>query len=195
MNSEIKKDSYNLSKEDRNKFTAIYNSMEQINNRQETIIKQQNQWLENTKVNIKHEININDYKWLQDRMARQINNDIAPEVIKTFEEQTEIMKNNNNEIANQYKKINETFDKYKKIFITSMIVFFAISVAVVLLTSITNGAFEFLGVQDMYSAITTKMKHAQGLVTVVWFLIYFVPVLIWAGIVIGIIKVGQIMLR
>lgn len=195
MNSEIKKDSYNLSKEDRNKFTAIYNSMEQINNRQATIIKQQNQWLENTKVKIKHEININDYKWLQDRMARQINNDIAPEVIKTFEKQTEIMKNNNNEIANQYKKINETFDKYKKIFITSMIVFFAISVAVVLLTSITNGAFEFLGVQDMYSAITTKMKHAQGLVTVVWFLIYFVPVLIWAGIVIGIIKVGQIMLR
>ncbi|WP_189723654.1 DUF334 domain-containing protein [Staphylococcus warneri] len=195
MNSEIKKDSYNLSKEDRSRFTAIYNSMEQINNRQATIIKQQNQWLKNAKLQIKHEMEINDYSWLQDSMARQIHQEIAPKIIKTFEEQTEIMKKNNNEIENQYKKINKTFDKYKKIFITSMIAFFAIAVAVVLLTSITNGAFEFFGVQDMYSAITTKMKHAQGFMTVVWFLIYFVPVLIWSGIVIGIIKAGQIMLR
>lgn len=195
MNSEIKKDSYNLSKEDRSRFTAIYNSMEQINNRQATIIQQQNEWLKNAKLQIKHEMQINDYSWLQDSMARQIHKEIAPKIIKTFEEQTEIMKKNNNEIENQYKKINETFDKYKKIFITSMIAFFAIAVAVVLLTSITNGAFEFLGVQDMYSAITTKMKNAQGFITVVWFLIYFVPVLIWSGIVIGIIKAGQIMLR
>ncbi len=169
--------------------------MEQINNRQATIIKQQNQWLKNAKLQIKHEMEINDYSWLQDSMARQIHQEIAPKIIKTFEEQTEIMKKNNNEIENQYKKINKTFDKYKKIFITSMIAFFAIAVAVVLLTSITNGAFEFFGVQDMYSAITTKMKHAQGFMTVVWFLIYFVPVLIWSGIVIGIIKAGQIMLR
>lgn len=195
MNSEIKKDSYNLSKEDRKQFTAIFNSMKQINNRQATIIEQQDAWLKNTKLNMKHEININDYKWLQDRMARQINDDIAPEVIKTFKEQKEIMKNNNKEIDNQYEKINQTFDKYKKLFITSMMAFFTIAVVVVLLTSITNGAFEFLGVQGMYSAITTKMKHAQGFMTAVWFLMYFAPVLIWAGIAIGIIKAGQIMLR
>ena len=50
LNSEIKKESYNLSDEDKKNLKTINKNIKVLWQQQEEIVKQQKQWIDNTKI-------------------------------------------------------------------------------------------------------------------------------------------------
>ena len=60
LNSEIKKESYNLSEEDKNNMRKLNNNIEVLWGQQEEIVKQQKEWINNTSIALNHKITLED---------------------------------------------------------------------------------------------------------------------------------------
>lgn len=177
MNSETKKDSYNLTKEDRELLTDIKKY-------QNILFKQHEQWLNDANVKIKHRIDIENSDYLSKQMSDKVVNEVAPEVADTFKKESATVKESTKKIEEMFNKVNNDITRYKQIAVIGIVAFFVLACLILLVTSLTNGAFEFLGVSHLYEAITTKMKASHDFITVLWFITYFIPIAIWTGIVI-----------
>lgn len=177
MNSETKKDSYNLNQKDRK-------LLEDIKNNQNVLFGQNRKWLADSNVKVKHKIDIENSDYLSKQMSDKVVNEVAPEVADTFKRESATVKESTKKIEEMFNKVNNDITRYKHIIVIGMVAFFVLACLILLITAITNGTFEFLGVSHLYEAITTKMKASHGFITVLWFITYFIPVAIWTGIVI-----------
>lgn len=182
LNSEIKKESYNLSEEDKNNMRKLNNNIEVLWGQQEEIVKQQKEWINNTSIALNHKITLED-KALSNRIADKIVQEVTPNVANTFNRETELIKSKSKDMEQSINNIEKQMTRYKSIAVTGIIAFFVIAIIVLLFTAMSNGLFDFLGVSKLYEVISMKMKKAEGFMTALWFLMYFVPVMIWAGIV------------
>lgn len=182
LNSEIKKESYNLSEEDKNNMRKLNNNIEVLWGQQEEIVKQQKEWINNTSIALNHKITLED-KALSNRIADKIVQEVTPNVANTFNRETELIKSKSKDMEQSINNIEKQMTRYKSIAVTGIVVFFVIAIIVLLFTAMSNGLFDFLGVSKLYEVISMKMKKAEGFMTALWFLMYFVPVMIWAGIV------------
>ncbi|WP_049414885.1 DUF334 domain-containing protein [Staphylococcus hominis] len=182
MNSEIKKESYNLSEEDKNNMRKLNNNIEVLWGQQEEIVKQQKEWINNTSIALNHKITLED-KALSNRIADKIVQEVTPNVANTFNRETELIKSKSKDMEQSINNIEKQMTRYKSIAVTGIVAFFVIAIIVLLFTAMSNGLFDFLGVSKLYEVISMKMKKAEGFMTALWFLMYFVPVMIWAGIV------------
>lgn len=182
LNSEIKKESYNLSEEDKNNMRKLNNNIEVLWGQQEEIVKQQKEWINNTSIALNHKITLED-KALSNRIADKIVQEVTPNVANTFNRETELIKSKSKDMEQSINNIEKQMTRYKSIAVTGIVAFFVIAIIVLLFTAISNGLFDFLGVSKLYEVISMKMKKAEGFMTALWFLMYFVPVMIWAGIV------------
>lgn len=182
LNSEIKKESYNLSEEDKNNMRKLNNNIEVLWGQQEEIVKQQKEWINNTSIALNHKITLED-KALSNRIADKIVQEVTPNVANTFNRETELIKSKSKDMEQSINNIEKQMTRYKSIAVTGIVAFFVIAIIVLLFTAMSNGLFDFLGVSKLYEVISMKMKKAEGFMTALWFLMYFVPVIIWAGIV------------
>lgn len=182
LNSEIKKESYNLSEEDKNNMRKLNNNIEVLWGQQEEIVKQQKEWINNTSIALNHKITLED-KALSNRIADKIVQEVTPNVANTFNRETELIKSKSKDMEQSINNIEKQMTRYKSIAVTGIVAFFVIAILVLLFTAMSNGLFDFLGVSKLYEVISMKMKKAEGFMTALWFLMYFVPVIIWAGIV------------
>ncbi len=182
LNSEIKKESYNLSEEDKNNMRKLNNNIEVLWGQQEEIVKQQKEWINNTSIALNHKITLED-KALSNRIADKIVQEVTPNVANTFNRETELIKSKSKDMEQSINNIEKQMTRYKSIAVTGIVAFFVIAIIVLLFTAMSNGLFDFLGVSKLYEVISMKMKKAEGFMTALWFLMYFVPVMIWAGIV------------
>ncbi|OPF66061.1 hypothetical protein ATN85_10365 [Staphylococcus hominis] len=182
MNSEIKKESYNLSDEDKNNMRKLNNNIEVLWGQQEEIVKQQKEWINNTSIALNHKITLED-KALSNRIADKIVQEVTPNVANTFKSETELIKSKSKDMEQSMNNLEKQMTRYKSIAVTGIIAFFVIAIIVLLFTAMSNGLFDFLGVSKLYEVISMKMKKAEGFMTALWFLMYFVPVIVWAGII------------
>lgn len=182
LNSEIKKESYNLSEEDKNNMRKLNNNIEVLWGQQEEIVKQQKEWINNTSIALNHKITLED-KALSNRIADKIVQEVTPNVANTFNRETELIKSKSKDMEQSINNIEKQMTRYKSIAVTGIVAFFVIAIIVLLFTAMSNGLFDFLGVSKLYEVISMKMKKAEGFMTALWFLMYFVPVIVWAGIV------------
>lgn len=182
LNSEIKKESYNLSDEDKNNMRKLNNNIEVLWGQQEEIVKQQKEWINNTSIALNHKITLED-KALSNRIADKIVQEVTPNVANTFNRETELIKSKSKDMEQSINNIEKQMTRYKSIAVTGIVAFFVIAIIVLLFTAMSNGLFDFLGVSKLYEVISMKMKKAEGFMTALWFLMYFVPVIVWAGIV------------
>ena len=141
-------------------------------------------WLNDANVKIKHKIDIENSDYLSKQMSDKVVNEVAPEVADTFKKESATVKESTKKIEDTFNKLKNDITRYKQIAVIGMVAFFVLACLILLVTSLTNGAFEFLGVSHLYEAITAKMKASHGFITVLWFITYFIPVAIWTGIVI-----------
>lgn len=184
LNSEIKKETYNLSPHDKKMITTLNNNMKALHDQQDQIKKQQKKWIDDTNISINHKVTMND-KEFSKGISKAIINKVAPNITDNFNNETTKIKNNINSVEQTLNKFNEDIKKYKTIAVTTLIIFFVLATLILLITAMTNGVFDFLGVNTLYSVISEKLKKAEGFMTAVWFIMYFVPVLIWGAIVVG----------
>ncbi|WP_228065472.1 DUF334 domain-containing protein [Staphylococcus warneri] len=175
LNSETKKD--NLNKEDRK-------LLEDIKSNQQVLFSQNKKWLDDANVKVKHQINIENNEYLSKQMSDKVVKEVAPEVADTFKRESATIKESTKKIEETFNKVNTDITRYKKIFVTGIVAFFVLACLILLVTAVTNGVFDFLGVSHLYEAISTKIKASHGFITVLWFITYFIPVAIWTGIVI-----------
>ena len=182
LNSEIKKESYNLSDEDKNNMRKLNNNIEVLWGQQEEIVKQQKEWINNTSIALNHKITLED-KALSNRIADKIVQEVTPNVANTFKSETELIKSKSKDMEQSMNNLEKQMTRYKSIAVTGIIAFFVIAIIVLLFTAMSNGLFDFLGVSKLYEVISMKMKKAEGFMTALWFLMYFVPVIVWAGII------------
>ena len=182
LNSEIKKESYNLSEEDKNNMRKLNNNIEVLWGQQEEIVKQQKEWINNTSIALNHKITLED-KALSNRIADKIVQEVTPNVANTFKSETELIKSKSKDMEQSMNNLEKQMTRYKSIAVTGIIAFFVIAIIVLLFTAMSNGLFDFLGVSKLYEVISMKMKKAEGFMTALWFLMYFVPVIVWAGII------------
>lgn len=182
LNSEIKKESYNLSDEDKTNMKTINKNIKVLWQQQEEIVKQQKQWIDNTSIKLNHKVTLED-KAFSNKIADKIVQKATPNVASTFERETELIKTKSQDMEQSMNKLQEQMKRYKTIAVTGMVAFFVIAIVVLLFTAMSNGLFDFLGTRRLYEVISMKMKKAEGFMTALWFLMYFVPVIIWAGII------------
>lgn len=182
LNSEIKKESYNLSDEDKTNMKTINKNIKVLWQQQEEIVKQQKQWIDNTSIKLNHKVTLED-KAFSNKIAEKIIQKATPNVASTFERETELIKTKSQDMEQSMNKLQEQMKRYKTIAVTGMVAFFVIAIVVLLFTAMSNGLFDFLGASRLYEVISMKMKKAEGFMTALWFLMYFVPVIIWAGII------------
>lgn len=182
LNSEIKKESYNLSEEDKTNMRKINNNIKVLWGQQEEIVKQQKEWIDNTTIKLNHKITLED-KALSNRIADKIVQEVTPNVSNTFKSETELIKSKSKDMEQSMNNLEKQMTRYKSIAVTGIIAFFVIAIIVLLFTAMSNGLFDFLGVSKLYEVISMKMKKAEGFMTALWFLMYFVPVIVWAGII------------
>lgn len=182
LNSEIKKESYNLSDEDKSNMRTLNKNVKVLWQQQEEIVKQQKEWINNTSIALNHKITLED-KALSNRIADKIVQEVTPNVANTFDRETELIKTKSKDIEQSINNIEKQMTRYKSIAVTGIVAFFVIAIIVLLFTAMSNGLFDFLGVSRLYEVISMKMKKAEGFMTALWFLMYFVPVIIWAGII------------
>lgn len=182
LNSEIKKESYNLSDEDKSNMKTLNKNVKVLWQQQEEIAKQQKQWIDNTSIKLNHKVTLED-KSFSNKIADKIVQQVSPNVASTFERETELIKTKSKDIEQSMNKLQEQMKRYKTIAVTGIVAFFVIAIIVLLFTAMSNGLFDFLGVSRLYEVISMKMKKAEGFMTALWFLMYFVPVIIWAGII------------
>ncbi|NHC84569.1 DUF334 domain-containing protein [Staphylococcus aureus] len=182
LNSEIKKESYNLSDEDKSNMKTLNKNVKVLSQQQEEIVKQQKQWIDNTKISLQHHVKLEN-KDFSKQIADKIVQKVSPNVASTFERETELIKTKSKDIEQSMNNLEKQMTRYKSIAVTGIVAFFVIAILVLLFTSMSNGLFDFLGVSRLYEVISMKMKKAEGFMTALWFLMYFVPVIIWAGII------------
>lgn len=160
----------------------LNNNIEVLWGQQEEIVKQQKEWINNTSIALNHKITLED-KALSNRIADKIVQEVTPNVANTFNRETELIKSKSKDMEQSINNIEKQMTRYKSIAVTGIVAFFVIAIIVLLFTAMSNGLFDFLGVSKLYEVISMKMKKAEGFMTALWFLMYFVPVMIWAGIV------------
>lgn len=182
---EIKKESYNLSSDDRKKMNSLNIGMKRIIANQDRLDQQQKEWINNANIKLNHKIQLEDNDHFSQNISKAIINQVAPNVSDTFKKESTTIKNKSQQITETIDKFNKYMERYKKIAFIGVITFFIISTVILLITAMTNGVFNFLGVNELYSVIGSKIKKAEGFMTVLWFSMYFVPIFIWAGIVVG----------
>lgn len=182
MNSEIKKESYNLSDVDKRNMKTTNENIKVLWQQQEEIVKQQKQWIDNTSIKLNHKVTLED-KSFSNKIADKIVQKVSPNVASTFERETELIKTKSKDIEQSMNNLEKQMKRYKTIAVTGIVAFFVIAIIVLLFTAMSNGLFDFLGVSRLYEVISMKMKKAEGFMTALWFLMYFVPVIIWAGII------------
>lgn len=182
LNSEIKKESYNLSDEDKSNMKTLNKNVKVLSQQQEEIVKQQKQWIDNTKISLQHHVKLEN-KDFSKQIADKIVQKVTPNVASTFERETELIKTKSKDIEQSMNNLEKQMTRYKTIAVTGIVAFFVIAIIVLLFTAMSNGLFDFLGVSKLYEVISMKMKKAEGFMTALWFLMYFVPVIIWAGII------------
>lgn len=187
LNSEIKKESYNLSDEDRRNMKTINKNIKVLWQQQEEIVKQQKQWIDNTKISLQHNVKLEN-KDFSKQIADKIVQKVTPNVASTFERETELIKTKSKDMEQSMNNLEKQMTRYKSIAVTGIVAFFVIAIVVLLFTAMSNGLFDFLGASRLYEIISMKMKKAEGFMTALWFLIYFVPVIIWALIFGGLLK-------
>ena len=154
---------------------------------QEEIVKQQKQWIDNTKISIQHHVKLEN-KDFSKQIADKIVQKVSPNVASTFERETELIKTKSKDMEQSMNNLEKQMTRYKTIAVTGIVAFFVIAIVVLLFTAMSNGLFDFLGASRLYEVISMKMKKAEGFMTALWFLIYFVPVIIWALIFGGLLK-------
>lgn len=182
MKSEIKKESYNLSDVDKRNMKTTNENIKVLWQQQEEIVKQQKQWIDNTSIKLNHKVTLED-KSFSNKIADKIVQKVSPNVASTFERETELIKTKSKDIEQSMNNLEKQMKRYKTIAVTGIVAFFVIAIIVLLFTAMSNGLFDFLGVSRLYEVISMKMKKAEGFMTALWFLMYFVPVIIWAGII------------
>lgn len=161
---------------------SINNNIKVLWQQQEEIVKQQKQWIDNTSIKLNHKVTLED-KSFSNKIADKIVQKVSPNVASTFERETELIKTKSKDIEQSMNNLEKQMTRYKTIAVTGIVAFFVIAIIVLLFTAMSNGLFDFLGVSRLYEVISMKMKKAEGFMTALWFLMYFVPVIIWAGII------------
>lgn len=182
LNSEIKKESYNLSEEDKNNMRKLNNNIEVLWGQQEEIVKQQKEWINNTSIALNHKITLED-KALSNRIADKIVQEVTPNVANTFNRETELIKSKSKDMEQSINNIEKQMTRYKSIAVTGIVAFFVIAIIVLLFTAMSNGLFDFLGIEMWYNMIATHMEKARGFMIILWGVAYVLPYFIFAGIV------------
>ncbi|WP_368864786.1 DUF334 domain-containing protein [Staphylococcus hominis] len=182
MNSEIKKESYNLSEEDKNNMRKLNNNIEVLWGQQEEIVKQQKEWINNTSIALNHKITLED-KALSNRIADKIVQEVTPNVANTFNRETELIKSKSKDMEQSINNIEKQMTRYKSIAVTGIVAFFVIAIIVLLFTAMSNGLFNFLGIEMWYNIIGTHMEKSKGFMIILWGVAYVLPYFIFAGIV------------
>lgn len=182
LNSEIKKESYNLSEEDKNNMRKLNNNIEVLWGQQEEIVKQQKEWINNTSIALNHKITLED-KALSNRIADKIVQEVTPNVANTFKSETELIKTKSKDMEQAMNNIEKQMTRYKSMAVTGIVAFFVIAILVLLFTSMSNGLFDFLGIEMWYNMIATHMEKARGFMIILWGVAYVLPYFIFAGIV------------
>lgn len=159
--------------------------MKRIIENQDRLDQQQKEWINNANIKLNHKIQLEDNDHFSQNISKAIINQVAPNVSDTFKKESTTIKNKSQQITETIDKFNKDMERYKKIAFIGVITFFIISTVILLITAITNGVFNFLGVNELYSVIGSKIKKAEGFMTVFWFSMYFVPILVWTGILVG----------
>ncbi len=182
LNSEIKKESYNLSEEDKNNMRKLNNNIEVLWGQQEEIVKQQKEWINNTSIALNHKITLED-KALSNRIADKIVQEVTPNVANTFNRETELIKSKSKDMEQSINNIEKQMTRYKSIAVTGIVAFFVIAIIVLLFTAMSNGLFNFLGIEMWYNIIGTHMEKSKGFMIILWGVAYVLPYFIFAGIV------------
>jgi hypothetical protein len=182
LNSEIKKESYNLSEEDKNNMRKLNNNIEVLWGQQEEIVKQQKEWINNTSIALNHKITLED-KALSNRIADKIVQEVTPNVANTFNRETELIKSKSKDMEQSINNIEKQMTRYKSIAVTGIVAFFVIAILVLLFTAMSNGLFNFLGIEMWYNIIGTHMEKSKGFMIILWGVAYVLPYFIFAGIV------------
>lgn len=182
LNSEIKKESYNLSEEDKNNMRKLNNNIEVLWGQQEEIVKQQKEWINNTSIALNHKITLED-KALSNRITDKIVQEVTPNVANTFNRETELIKSKSKDMEQSINNIEKQMTRYKSIAVTGIVAFFVIAIIVLLFTAMSNGLFNFLGIEMWYNIIGTHMEKSKGFMIILWGVAYVLPYFIFAGIV------------
>ena len=80
-------------------------------------------------------------------------------------------------------KLQEQMTRYKSMAVTVIVAFFVIAIIVLLFTAMSNGLFNFLGIEMWYNIIGTHMEKSKGFMIMLWGVAYVLPYFIFAGIV------------
>lgn len=182
LNSEIKKESYNLSDEDKSNMKTLNKNVKVLSQQQEEIVKQQKQWIDNTKISIQHHVKLEN-KDFSKQIADKIVQKVTPNVASTFERETELIKTKSKDIEQSMNNLEKQMTRYKSIAVTGIVAFFVIAILVLLFTAMSNGLFDFLGIEMWYNMIATHMEKARGFMIILWGVAYVLPYFIFAGIV------------
>ena len=149
---------------------------------QEEIVKQQKEWINNTSIALNHKITLED-KALSNRIADKIVQEVTPNVANTFDRETELIKTKSKDIEQSINNIEKQMTRYKSIAVTGIVAFFVIAIIVLLFTAMSNGLFNFLGIEMWYNIIGTHMEKSKGFMIMLWGVAYVLPYFIFAGIV------------
>lgn len=182
LNSEIKKESYNLSEEDKNNMKTLNKNVKVLSQQQEEIVKQQKKWIDNTKISIQHHVKLEN-KDFSKQIADKIVQKVTPNVASTFERETELIKTKSKDMEQSMNNLEKQMTRYKSIAVTGIVAFFVIAILVLLFTAMSNGLFDFLGIEMWYNMIATHMEKARGFMIILWGVAYVLPYFIFAGIV------------
>ena len=182
LNSEIKKESYNLSDEDKSNMKTLNKNVKVLSQQQEEIVKQQKKWIDNTKISIQHHVKLEN-KDFSKQIADKIVQKVTPYVASTFERETELIKTKSKDMEQSMNNLEKQMTRYKSIAVTGIVAFFVIAILVLLFTAMSNGLFDFLGIEMWYNMIATHMEKARGFMIILWGVAYVLPYFIFAGIV------------
>ncbi|MGX0916688.1 sugar-specific transcriptional regulator TrmB [Staphylococcus hominis] len=182
LNSEIKKESYNLSDEDKSNMKTLNKNVKVLSQQQEEIVKQQKQWIDNTKISLQHHVKLEN-KDFSKQIADKIVQKVTPNVASTFERETELIKKKSKDMEQSMNNLEKQMKRYKSMAVTGIVAFFVIAILVLLFTSMSNGLFDFLGIEMWYNMIATHMEKARGFMIILWGVAYVLPYFIFAGIV------------
>ncbi len=182
LNSEIKKESYNLSDEDKSNMKTLNKNVKVLSQQQEEIVKQQKKWIDNTKISIQHHVKLEN-KDFSKQIADKIVQKVTPNVASTFERETELIKTKSKDMEQSMNNLEKQMTRYKSIAVTGIVAFFVIAILVLLFTAMSNGLFDFLGIEMWYNMIATHMEKARGFMIILWGVAYVLPYFIFAGIV------------
>lgn len=182
LNSEIKKESYNLSDEDKRNMKTINKNIKVLWQQQEEIVKQQKQWIDNTKISLQHNVKLENKdfsKLIADKIVQQV----TPNVANTFKSETELIKTKSKDMEQSMNNLEKQMTRYKSMAVTGIVAFFVIAIIVLLFTAMSNGLFNFLGIEMWYNIIGTHMEKSKGFMIILWGVAYVLPYFIFAGIV------------